>query len=138
MTEIVKSIKIATTAETEKIIGNTTSYLNSHNGSLLHSMEIVLGENIQLTEEFKSEFDMGLLVKTAIRLSLETLITTQVLDKIKSSLEVHNLSRDIIVKLVKRQRAMELNFIAKMDRDFRMKTKEANETIESIVILLYC
>ena len=68
---------------------------------------------------------------------MDTSVTSQLLDDIKNSKQVHDKSKDIIVALVKQQRTMEKKFINKMDRDFKEKSEEANGFIASMIKTLY-
>jgi len=100
--DVIRNIKTAATKERERVIGNTTSYLNSYNDKLLDKMETVFSENLQLMEEVKDEFDMETIVKTSIQRNLGSTFVEQIVDDVKKSTEVQDTSRDIIVKLVKR------------------------------------
>ena len=64
---------------------------------------------------------------------MDTSVTSQLLDDIKNSKQVHDKSKDIIVALVKQQRTMEKKFINKMDRDFKEKSEEANGSIAAMI-----
>ena len=83
--------------------------------------------------EVKDEFDMEPIVKSAIQHNLGSVIVKQIVDDVKNSTQVHNNSRDIIVKLVKRHRAMETKNFNTMNRDYKLKCDEANTNIEHIM-----
>ena len=98
---IVTSIKTATTSCTETIIGDATSYITSHNDNLLHKMETVFAENIQLVEDVIEEYDIEAPVRTAIEINMDTAVTSRLLEDIKNSSQVHDKSDNIIIALEK-------------------------------------
>ena len=55
---IVESNKQASTTRTETIIGDTTTYISLHNDTLIHKMEMVFAENIQMMENTTTEYDI--------------------------------------------------------------------------------
>ena len=63
---------------------------------------------------------------------MDKTVTSQLLNDIKNSSQVHDESEDIIVALVKIQRSMEISFNNKMERDFKCKSDEANKLIEKM------
>ena len=72
-------------------------------------------------------------MRTAIEINMDTAVTSRLLDDIKNSSQVHDKSKEIIVALVKRQHAMEQNFISKLDRDLKQKSTEADELIATVI-----
>lgn len=46
-----------------KTMGDTTSYITSHNNSLVHKMETISAENMQLMEDKKDDFDVEVRMK---------------------------------------------------------------------------
>lgn len=44
-------------------MGDTTSYITSHNNSLVHKVETISGENMQLMEDKKDDFDVEVRMK---------------------------------------------------------------------------
>ena len=130
---IVASIKTATTSRTETIIGDATSYITSHTDNLLHKMETVFAENMQLVEDVTDEYDIEASVRTTIEINMDTSVTSRLLEDITNSSQVHDTSENIIIALEKRQQAMELTFISKMDRDLKQKSAEADKLIANVI-----
>ena len=75
-TDIVCSIQIATTERTESIIGDATSYITSHNDKLLHKMETIFAENMQLMDNVTDEYDIKSSVRTAIEINMDKTVTS--------------------------------------------------------------
>lgn len=90
-------------------------------------------KNLQLIGDVKDEFEVEPLVNSAMKQNLDSTMVVQHIKDVKNSSQVHNNSRDIIVKLVKRQRSMEQHFVNKMERDFKAKCDEINTSIVSMM-----
>ena len=95
-------------------------------------METVLAENMQLVEDVTKDYDIEASVQTAIETNMDTAVTSILLEDINNNSQVHGKSKNIIITLVKRQRAMEQTFISKMDRDLKLKSAETNKLIANV------
>ena len=71
-----QAINTATVTAKDKAIGDATSYLSSHNDTLLDKMERVFACNMQLMEDEKDEFNVDDAAQHAIKQFLTPATTT--------------------------------------------------------------
>ena len=72
---IVESIKQDKTTRTETIIGDATTYIILHNDTLIHKIEMVFAENIQLMEDTTTKYDIESAACLAIATNMDTEVT---------------------------------------------------------------
>ena len=130
---IERNVHNATTTSTEKAIGDATSYLSSHNSTLLHKMERVFAENMDLMVDEKNNFNVEKVVQQAIEKCMADTPTLKLIEQVTSSIELNNTGNEIIQSLVKRQRKMEETFKTKMDRDFTDKCDISRTTMNEML-----
>ena len=116
-----QAINAATVTAKDKAIGDATSYLTSHNDTLLDKMERVFACNMQLMEDEKDELDVDAAVQLAIGKCMTAETTKRVITKAIDTTTMQEEAQNVIVTMVKRQREIENTFKLKMDRDFKEK-----------------
>ena len=127
------AIATATATAKDKAIGDATTYLSSHNDTLLDKMEKVFSCNMQLMEDEKDEFNVDKAAHDAIEKFLTPATTTKMITQVSESNALLNSADNIIRALVKRQRKMEETFQNKMDRDFKERTTFYEATMTTMM-----
>ena len=100
------AVAIATPTATakDKAIGEATTYLSSHNDTLLNKMEQVFACNMNLMEKEINNFNVDKVAQNAIDKFLTPATTTTMIKQVSESKELQNKVDSIIQTLVKRQR----------------------------------